>query len=253
MSYRVDFWVQAVVVFAVQMGLAWVVWDAVFDESGASTIAGFDRQGIVVYSAAALLVQRLTLGVVFDAGMSTDVYEGSLSRFLLYPEPYPAMKYAQQAGALAPQLVQIAMFGVALAFLFPGAQVHPSAASIAMGLASCVVGNLLWWAIAFPVHSVAFWADNVWSLLLATRLVSQLLGGMLLPLDAFPAWARPALEVLPFRHLFAEPVQTMLGRRDVAEWSGNLAQGVLWCGAFALVGVWTWRRGRLAYTGAGAG
>lgn len=253
MSYRADFWVQAVLVFVVQLGVVWAVWTAVFAESGAAAVGGYGPQGIVVYAACTALVSRLVMGSEMESGVSVDVYEGSLSRWLLYPAPYPALKYAQHVGGLAPLVVQLALFGGALAFLFPRADVAPSALSVAMGLASLAVANLLWYAIVFPVHAVAFWADNVWSLLLGVRFVSHLLGGLMVPLDAFPAWSRPALAVLPFRHLFGDPVETFLGRRDPSAWAAGLLEALAWCAGFALLGRWTWNRGRRAYSGAGVG
>ena len=120
-----------------------------------------------------------------------------------------------------------------------------------MALVSLAAANLLHYLINFPIQAVAFWADNVWSLLVAERFIISLLGGLMLPLDFFPEWARAVLVWLPFPYLFSVPVRTLLGQVGVAEWAAGLAILAAWCGIAALAGRWVWRRGDLQYTGVG--
>jgi ABC-2 type transport system permease protein len=113
------------------------------------------------------------------------------------------------------------------------------------------VGNVLYFLVAFSLHCLAFWADNVWSLLVALRLVSNLLGGLMIPLAAWPDAAQPWLAALPFRHFYAEPVRALLGQADAVSWLSSLGAAVLWCGAFALLARFAFERGRLRYSGPG--
>ena len=126
-----------------------------------------------------------------------------------YPEGYLSLKYAQQTGGLLPAVVQFAVFGVAFPFLFAAADAHPTAGSLAMGLASLAVANVMYFLMASAVHCLSFWAENVWSLLVSLRFVSNLLGGFLVPLAAWPEAFHPVLHALPFRHLFSEPAETI--------------------------------------------
>src|SRR5207249_1877794 len=103
----------------------------------------------------------------------------------------------------------------------------------------------------FPIQLVAFWAENCWSLLVAHRIVSSLLGGLLLPLALFPAWARPALNALPFRYMFGFPVDVLLGRVAPADYAVGMTVAVAWCGISAAVATGVWRRGTQQYTGVG--
>jgi ABC-2 type transport system permease protein len=120
-----------------------------------------------------------------------------------------------------------------------------------MAAASLLVANLLYFLMSYPLQGVAFWADNVWSLIVTQRLVTAILGGSLLPLTLFPDGARAVLDVSPFPSLFWVPVTTLLGRVDVATWLGNLAFALAWCAALALLGRAVFRRGYLRYTGVG--
>jgi ABC-2 type transport system permease protein len=201
---------------------------------------------------AVILVAKLVRGADLDGeSVSTDIYEGSLSRYLIYPAPYIALKYAQKVGALWPAVVQFVLFGGLFPFLLSDGAAGSTPASVAMGLVSIAVGNLLYFLMAWPLHGIAFWADNVWSLVVALRLVSGLLGGTMLPLSVFPSWSQPVLDALPFRHCFAEPVHALLGRASLAEWLASTGLALLWCAVFAAAGWAVFARGRLRYTGVG--
>lgn len=252
MSYRTNFWIGAVVTFFVEMAVAYFLWAAVFRETGESRIGGFSLQAMVIYYVAVILLGKLVRGEERDLSISTDIYEGSLTRYLLYPTSYFGFKYAEHLGSLVPSLVQLAIFGaLSLAFLDVPPDIRITPASAAMAAVSVCVANLLHFLLLYPLQGVAFWADNVWSLNVMFRFASQMLGGLMLPLSLFPAWSQPVLEVLPFTYLFYFPTTTLLGQVSPAEWATGLAISLGWCGALALVSRAVWRRGRLVYTGVG--
>jgi ABC-2 type transport system permease protein len=250
MSYRSDFWISAVTSLAVRLAVAWFIVKAVFAGSGRPAIAGYDESGMFLYYVAALLVGKLVQTTELEQGISQDIYEGGLTRYLLYPAPYGTVKYVQQLGALGPALVQILLFGAWLPFLV-GIPREVSISGVAMGIGAIAVANLLQFLISFPIQLVAFWAENVWSLMVMHRFASALLGGMLAPLAFFPDNVRAVIEALPFRYLFAFPVETLMGRISPAQWAVGMAVGLAWCGVMALVGRAVWRRGTFQYTGVG--
>jgi ABC-2 type transport system permease protein len=254
MSYRADFWIQALVVTAVEAGLYWYLWTSLFRESGKTEIAGFTLRGMILYAVAVLLAARAVRGVAdsFDSAMSQDIYEGGLNRYIVYPTSYFGFKYAQHLGATFPVLVQLAVFGATMPFLLgldPTASITPG--TLAMGAVSLAVANLLYFLMAYPLQGVAFWADNVWSLMVTQRFATAILGGSLAPLSLFPEGAREVFQYLPFRHFFWGPVTTLLGRVDPGTWLLDLAAGLAWCAGFALLGREVFRRGYRRYTGIG--
>ena len=113
------------------------------------------------------------------------------------------------------------------------------------------VANLLFYLTLFPLQSVAFWADNVWSLMVMHRFLSQVLGGYMLPLNLFPGWAQTTLEYLPFRYYFEFPVRTAMGEIGAAEWGGGMLVLIAWCVILWGVGTLVWRRGLKMYAGIG--
>ncbi len=252
MSYRVDFWINAVVGFLASFGLMVFVWSAVFRESGEVRIGGYDLPTMLFYFVAVILYGKLVRGPQLQGAVSSDIYEGGLNRYLVFPTSYFLFKYAQNLGSLLPALMQLFLFGIWFLFLLdlpPDVELSPL--TVLMGLVSVAAANLLYFVLLFPLQCAAFWADNVWSLSVALRFVSGLLGGFLLPLSVFPEWSREILVWLPFRFLYDFPVNVSLGKIGVLEWLAGLGLTLAWAAVIGLVGRAVWKRGELQYSGIG--
>jgi len=252
LSYRADFWINAVLVFFVEFGVAYYVWSAVFDHTEATTIGGFTRDGMITYYVIALLLGKLVLGHPRDFTIASDIYEGGLTRYLIYPVSYFWFKYAEHLGVLIPAVVRLALCGCVAMVVFadtPKLEVTPI--HLAEGVVSLAVATLLHFLILFVLESVAFWADNTWTLIVSFNFSASLLGGLLLPLELFPARLEPLLDALPFRHLVHAPITVVLGQTTTAAWAYDLASALGWCAGLAILARVMWRRGTHRYTGVG--
>jgi ABC-2 type transport system permease protein len=252
MSYRADFWINSLGAVAVNYSVFWSLAYALFTASGRPTLGGLSMRGMVIYYIFAVLIGRIVQSNDLQLGIPDDIYQGSLSRYLLYPVSYAAVKYAEQVGSLAPQMVQLLVLGGTVPFLIGiPPEIHVSPASIAMCVVSLVIANFLHYLLVFPIQAVAFWAENVWSLIVAERLLVSILGGMMLPLALFPECVRNILAWLPFPYLISVPIRTLIGSVEPSEWAQGIAISIAWCGIFALVGRMVWKRGDRQYTGVG--
>jgi ABC-2 type transport system permease protein len=251
MSYRVDFWLNVVVSFFAQLAVAYFLWLAVFSYSGSETIGGFTFEDMVLYYVLVILVGRIVRGQERDLTVAQDIYEGALTKYLLYPTDYFGFKYAGHLGDLVPGVIQLLLFGLLSLSLLDLSELVPTPASVAMTVVLVALANLLGFVLRFVVMLVAFWADNVWSLNVMLRFTSELLGGLMLPLSLFPNWAQDVLFWTPFPYLFYVPVMTLLGEVGTAEWLRAVAVSAAWIVVSALGALAVWRRGTLSYTGVG--
>lgn len=252
MSYRVDFWINSVVGFGAHFVLMYFLWSAMFTESGAERIGGYDFHGMLFYYVGVILFGKIVRGPEMQGGVSTDIYEGGLNRYLVFPTNYFAFKVAQSLGRLGPAFVQLILFGVVFLLVLPMPDdVGLTPLTLLMAVITALAGHLLYFVLGFPLQCVAFWADNVWSLSVALRFLSSLLGGFLLPLSVFPSWAQDIVRWLPFQYLYDYPVNVALGRIGPAAWLQGLALCFLWTALIGWVGRVVWRRGSLEYTGVG--
>jgi len=251
MSYRADFWFNTLIGSVAQFVLAYSLWSAILSEPG-QTVEGYSLDGIVLYYVLVILLGRLVSGPQNPTDLAQEVYDGTLSRYLLYPANYFAIKFAQRTGLLVPSLVQAVALG-AIYFLFvplpEGISITPL--QIAMGLGSLALANLLYFSLMALVQLVSFWADNVWSLVVMTVFVSRLLGGSWIPLDTFPDAVRPWLRALPFEYLFGFPIDTIMGRVEPGAWLAGCVISLAWSLALGFATRVVWRRGMSQYTGVG--
>ena len=250
MGYRADFWINTLFGFVAEFGVAYFVTLALFDQT--DRMAGFTRDGLLLYYVSVLLIEKIVRGPEFSGHVSEDIYEGGLTRYLLFPTPYVPFKYAQHVGALVPLVLQAVLFGILAVFLLDVPDdMHVGPASIAACVVAVFVANLLYFLLKLPLQMVAFWQDNVWSLAVALRLTAALLGGGMLPLSFFPGWAQGVIHYLPFRFLLDWPARTLLGQIDPLEWFTSLGWALAWCLVIAWIAKAVWKRGDLKYTGVG--
>jgi ABC-2 type transport system permease protein len=220
--------------------------------TGAAEIGGFTFEGMLLYNVLAVLFAKLVRGQEFLSDVSQDIYEGGLSRYLVYPTNYFLFRYAQHLGNIVPALAQLLLFGAAYPLLFPlPSGLDVGTGSVARAVVALAVGNALHYLVMLPVQMVAFWAENVWSLVVMVRMVATLAGGYLLPITLFPEWAARAALLSPFPYLYYFPVATLTGRVGPAEWAFGTGVALAWCAVLALVANAVWRRGRLTYSGVG--
>lgn len=252
LSYRADFWIQAVLTFAAELGLAWFLWAGMLAASGAPTLGGMGFEELVRYAVLVALVGKVVRGTELEGAIAQEIYEGGLSRYRVYPVSFFAFKYAQHLGSLLPSVAQLLVFGAAWVLLRGEAGLEGITPATAAGcVLALAVGNLLQFTLAWPIQGVAFWAENVWSLMVALRFVGSLLGGALLPLGVWPEALRPWLEALPFRYLYAFPVEVLTGHVGGAALVQGLCVALGWTALLGWAGAAVWRRGDRIYSGAG--
>ena len=252
LSYRVDFWLTMIVSLVVQVVVVWTLWTAVFTESGKEIVGGWDLQGIFAYGIFAFLLGRIIRGGDLQMAVASEIYDGSLSRYLIYPCNYCWTKYAQQLGNIFPDILQsLLMALVILPFLGTSSTVDLNMTGILMTVPTLFCAHLLFFIMGLIPQMVAFWADNVWSLSVMIRMVTMLLGGASIPLSLFPESLQNVLAWLPFRYLFEFPTLVLLGRIGFEEWALGLLSCLVWCGVFLIILLPVWRRGTLRYTGVG--
>ena len=253
MSYRGDFWITAVANLVATIVVHWFLWRAIFATTGADTLGGYTFPTLMTYLIGVNLIGRVVRGADLQMGIATEIYDGGLSRYFLYPTRYLPVKYAQHLGSIFPEILQMFLFtGILIAAVGLPAESGVTVGTILLALPLLLIANLLYFLLSTPIQLVAFWADNVWSLGVLLRFTSLLLGGAMLPLSMFPEQAAELLRWLPFVACYETPVWVAMGRIPLGEeYFIRMGIGIAWCGIVALACLPIWRRGQLGYTGVG--
>ncbi len=250
-TYRFDFWMQFTVAVFAHVSVAFFLWKAVFDYNNVTVMRGYTFHGLMLYYIMVPMVERM----IFGAGLgmvAREIYDGSLTKYLIYPVSFFRYKYAQH---VANSLIFIAQLFAALlifrAIFGMPAESAMNAGSIAMGIAAIFFSGLLCFFINSSIELIAFWADNVWTLLVMVRFCVSLLGGVMIPLAFFPEKWEAVLKYLPFSYLASFPIQCIMGRITLIEWAEGLIITGAWAGVFMIIMSFMWDRGRYRYTGVG--
>lgn len=250
-SYRVAFWAQFLMGTGTELAVAYFVWKAVFAATGASTLGGFTFHGLVFYSLFANFSSKITRGT--DRGyIAVEIYDGSITRYLLYPLPFFPYKYVTH---LTQQLLGVTQLLIALAFVFffignTGGQ-PLSLGSFAAGVLTCFLAGYLHFVMASCLELVGFWQDVIWNLMVMLRFCISLLGGGMIPLTLFPEWGQRIAHLTPFPILVNFPARVFLGQVGLSEWLGNVGLLAAWSVPFTFLLGWIWRRGTRQYSGVG--
>jgi len=250
-SYRFDFWIHFLSGIVVQFGLAYFLWDAIFTYRQIDSLGGYHFYGLMLYYLMVPLIDRIIRGPEM-AFLSNEIYEGTLSRYLIYPVPVFAYLYVIHLAQGTIYLIQFVCVATLFVAFFPvPSEFHVTASSIAMGFASIFSASILYFLFASIFEAIAFWADNVWSLLVMLRLVIFFLGGGMIPLSFFPAVFSDLLSVTPFPYLTSFPIRCFQGVVTGDEFLLALLVEIGWSACFALFLKRIWKRGLLQYTGVG--
>jgi ABC-2 type transport system permease protein len=252
MSYRVDFWVNSIVSFFAAMGVMYFLWDSIFAASDQVKIGGYTLEEMILYYVLVILIAKLVRGSKQMIGIADDIYKGSLTKYQLFPTPYLVFKYAEHLGSLLPAIMQLFIFGIIspLIFTFPDS-LNITPLTVFTCINVVMLANLLFFALSLPLQLVAFWADNVWSLIVMNHFISGLLGGAMLPLELFPDWGVSLLAYTPFAYLYHFPVRILTGHISTPQlWLGIGAMSgwiLILCGCSWFI----WKAGNKRYTGVG--
>lgn len=251
MSYRATFWINAVVGVTVGFGIPYFLWSSIYTSQNVERIGEFSLNTMILYYVVVVLLGKVIRGGDMGLGVSREIYEGTLTRYLVYPTDVLLFKYAQHVGSILPYVLQAALFSVVFAFALDLPEVEFHVYHVAGCVISIFVANVVHYFMSLPILGVAFWADNVWSLTVMLRFVSSFLGGAMIPVSLFPEALQQVLAYLPFMYYFFLPTQTLLGAVTFVEWIQGLGICLAWGLAFYGITRWVWHRGQLQYTGVG--
>ncbi|MCB0348163.1 MAG: ABC-2 family transporter protein [Bdellovibrionales bacterium] len=248
MGYRVDFWLQFVANLFVEVSIAYFLWDSIFTFQGVSQIGGFSFDQMLVYYVIGSFVGKM-IRTGDEMQMSREIYEGTLTNVLLYPLSTLWLKLVVKFSYAALAYTQFLLCVIVLPFFIQ---------SFTIDVLSLVVGTyLLLYSIALAyllnmlMELIAFWFENVWTMIVLMRFVTQFLGGAYLPISLYPQKVQDYLSLSPFPYTFSTPVKTLMGDWSLQIFIKAQVISVVWIIALSLLLALVWKRGQLKYTGAG--
>lgn len=246
-SYRVDFWMRYVIALLVQFIVAVFLWKAVYALNQQQPIAGLSFEEMLRYSFIAIFVFEIAIPEV--SGVATDIYDGSLSRYLVYPLSF--LSYKLIAHLARATLLSIPFLFAILVTKIGIIPFELSNYGLLQGVCALLVSTVLYFILSLAFEYAAFWADSVWTLVIMLRFLVSLLGGKTLPLSFFPEWLKAPLELLPFSSIISFPTKAFLGQLTWIQFSNQFLLALCWIILISLLNYSIWQRGMRNYSGVG--
>jgi ABC-2 type transport system permease protein len=197
------------------MWIFFQLWRVTFAASHSDLINGLSLNDTMWYL---LLAETLELGRPrLSAAVSRQVKDGSIAYLLNKPYDFLLYQLASGLGESLPRMGGLALLGGALVWIMAGpppALVQWPAAGLALAGAW-----LLHFCFGMLIGLAAFVAEEVAPFEWIYQKMVFILGGLLIPLDFYPAWLQSVARSLPFAYmlygparLFVQPEVGLLGR-----------------------------------------
>ncbi len=246
LAFRADFWVTFIGQALVQLLIARALWQSIFAANETGVMNGFTLQTMTLYYLIVPIGQKILTGE--NVGfLSREIYDGTFSRYLIYPLSFFQYKATTY-------LTHSAFYGIQLVLIFSVYNLLTGTTgftTLVPGILLFLVAAFAYMSIAMIVELLALWADNIWSLMVLVRFFCLFFGGGYVPLTFFPETVQRALVYTPFPYLVSLPVRTTMGLAQTHEIVRGSLVLLLWALLFHLGAQLIWTRGQYKYTGVG--
>jgi len=250
-AYRVDFWFQFLGSTIINFIIAYFLWQAIFEAQGITSLKGMSFSYMIFYSLITPLISRL-IGNEGFGDIASDIYHGSLNKYLLYPLSF--LNYAYFAKSIKMLFGYLQVFIILVLYLFFFSipkEINFSAFNFILFVFNIFLAFNFFFLIGACIEMLAFWADNVWSLMVMLRVTVGLLGGLFFPLTLFPEKIVVILKFLPFPYLVFYPFKILVGQLSPLIWAKGMGILLVWTIFQLLFTKFIWAKGNHQYTGVG--
>jgi ABC-2 type transport system permease protein len=183
------------------------LWRAAIEANG-GPIEGYDYAALLWYVAgaeAAVIATKPRL--IEDIG--SDIGNGTVAIEMLRPVSVVGFRMAVEFGEALVRLTAALALGTVIVWLFAGPP--PSLSGVLLALPMLPLAMAVNLAAQHAFAAGAFWLEDAKGTWFLYQKLIFLLGGMLLPLELFPAWLENVARVLPFWTMAYVPARSLAG------------------------------------------
>ncbi len=184
------------------------LWSATNRSQDVTALTGFSIAQLIWYLAftEAIVLSGPSVG---EVGVDREVRSGELAYRLARPIAYPLFHLGTYLGERLVRFGLNLAIGCAVAALVVGG-VPLSPIGVAAALAAALLAFVVDWLWTFSVSLTSFWIEDTFGLHLLLRRFIMLLGGLMIPLDAYPEWLERVARALPFQYILYQPSRLFL-------------------------------------------
>ncbi len=189
------------------VGTLAALWAAAAEASGGS-VAGYDAAALAWYIVASEAA-TVALNVRMIEGIGDDIGSGAIAVELLRPAPVLGLRMATEVGRALPRLAVCVAGGAVLGVATVGPP--PSAAGALLAVPALVLAIACNIAAQHAFAGLAFWIRDATSAWYLYQKLVFIAGGMLIPVEVFPAALQAVVKALPFIAMSYVPARLLSG------------------------------------------
>jgi ABC-2 type transport system permease protein len=186
------------------------VFGAVYD-AGAQT--GYSREGWLTYVTVSWILNTFYMTPT-GRNLGANVREGQVAMDLLKPLNLQAIYFGQSLGRTMFRLV-FASIPLLVAFTLLAELQAPRLEQVLPFALTVFLGYLINFQLDYMIGLTAFFLEYNNGVRMGVRMVMNLAGGMVIPLDYLPPAVQEVFRALPTQFMFFQPMQVYLGRHDL--------------------------------------
>lgn len=220
--YRTEFLIEVLGSAFVPAAVQWILWYALFNLSGMTSVAGMTYVDLIQYTLVSLLFSQIR-GGDHDFEIQEMIRNGQLSQYLLKPLSVVEFVYIR---GVAPKLFLAGLcllIGVTVGSYFG---LNPFRMVGAMGLA--LIGNIIHYQVGVVLSTTAFYWEEAYSILMVKNMIVGILSGEVIPLNLFPENMQWIWKSTPFYLYVFGPVQFATSKWSVNEFVFHLGMSFVW-------------------------
>jgi ABC-2 type transport system permease protein len=214
------------------------LWRVTFDAAGSSVINGLTLTDTLWYL---MMAETLTLSSPRLGNAIADaVKDGSIAYVLNKPYDFLLYQFSTAMGETVFRALMNAVFGSAVIWLLIGPPAHPIGFLVAI---PAIVGAwVLNFYISVLIGLAAFVAEDINAFQWIFQKFAFVLGGLLIPLDFYPAWLQVIARALPFSAMVYGPSRLFV-TPTLETFLTTLGMQLVWITLLGLATVLAYRRG----------
>jgi ABC-2 type transport system permease protein len=212
------------------------LWRAVAEHHDLVAMTGLNLPQLVWYLAFSEAL-ALSFAIPWDGlDIDREIRSGDVAYRLARPQSYPLYHLGVGLGERLTRLMLRLPVHAVIAWVLVG---WPGLSATAVGAALLAAGFAavadLAWVLVFSFSS--FWVEDSFGLHFLYRRCVFLLGGLLIPLDAYPLWIRRFAEALPFKAVLYGPARLFVQADAQGIWALLRTQLTMATAGFVLLGL----------------
>ena len=194
--------------------------------SSGKEIASYNLPSILTYVTVSWLLNTFYMTPT-GRQLGARIRDGQVAMDLLKPVNLMAIYFGQSLGRTFFRLV-FATIPLLLIFALFGGILPPSSGALAPFIVAVFIGYTINFMMDYMIGLIAFYFGYNNGIRWGIRMVMNLAGGMVIPLNYFPEPLQKIFTYFPTQYMFYKPVQIYLGRESGPDAWLNAGVGLCW-------------------------